>query len=162
VLRSYPPYEHICLLLGRYFQTTCEHLKRLRVWGSRCYVLDLRLQDEKKILKWEPRCRKGQCLGVSLDNLTTVLSNRQLKIVTLLGQGTTFAVSLGCLWSKGQYLAACSALANAFLANCRKDKMKDCPKLRGYSGKYTKKRFFGVQFEFSLLFDLLGSCLITS
>jgi hypothetical protein len=49
-----------------------EHLKRLRVWGSPCYVLDPRLQDEKKIPKWEPRCRRGQYLGVSLEHSTTV------------------------------------------------------------------------------------------
>jgi hypothetical protein len=39
-----------------------EHLMRLHVWGSLCYVLDPHIQDEKKIPKWEPRCRQGQYL----------------------------------------------------------------------------------------------------
>jgi hypothetical protein len=49
-----------------------EHLKRLHVWGSPCYVLHRRLQNEKKIPKWEPRYRQGQYLGISLDHSTTV------------------------------------------------------------------------------------------
>jgi hypothetical protein len=49
-----------------------EHLKRLHVWGSPCYILDLRLQDEKKIPKWALQCRQGQYLGISLDHSTTV------------------------------------------------------------------------------------------
>jgi hypothetical protein len=32
-----------------------EHLKRLHSWRSSCFVLDPRLQNEKKIPKWEPR-----------------------------------------------------------------------------------------------------------
>jgi hypothetical protein len=36
----------------------------------------------------------------------TILGSRQLKIVTLLVQSTTFAVSVGCPRSKGQYRAA--------------------------------------------------------
>jgi hypothetical protein len=36
-----------------------EHLKCLHVRGSPCYVLDPRLQDEKKIPKWAPRSRQG-------------------------------------------------------------------------------------------------------
>jgi hypothetical protein len=48
-----------------------EHFKRLHVWGSPCYVLNPRLQDEKKIPRWAPRCRQGQYLGISLDHSTT-------------------------------------------------------------------------------------------
>jgi hypothetical protein len=44
----------------------------LHVWGSPCYVLDPRLHDDKKISKWEPRCRQGQYLGISLEHSTTV------------------------------------------------------------------------------------------
>jgi hypothetical protein len=39
-----------------------EHLKRLHVWRSPCYVMDPRLQDLKKNTMWEPRCRKRQYL----------------------------------------------------------------------------------------------------
>jgi hypothetical protein len=41
-----------------------------------------------------------------LENELDILGSRQLKIVTLLVQSTTFAVSVGCPWSKGQYRAA--------------------------------------------------------
>jgi hypothetical protein len=50
-----------------------EHLKRINVWCSPCYVLDPRLQDEKKITKWEPRCRQRQYPGISLELSTTVV-----------------------------------------------------------------------------------------
>ena len=33
----------------------CGPLKQLRIFSCPCYVLDPRLQDGKKILKWEPR-----------------------------------------------------------------------------------------------------------
>jgi hypothetical protein len=59
------------LLLGPVF-SNYEHLKRLYVWGSPCYVLDPRLQYDKKIPKWEPRCSPGQYLGVSLEHSITV------------------------------------------------------------------------------------------
>ena len=32
----------------------CRSLRRLRVFGCPCYILDPRLQDGKKIPKWEP------------------------------------------------------------------------------------------------------------
>jgi hypothetical protein len=48
-----------------------EHLKRINVWLSPCHVLDPRLQDEKKITKWEPRCRQRQYPGISLELSTT-------------------------------------------------------------------------------------------
>ena len=36
------------------------------------YVLDPKLQDGKKILKWDPRSRHGQFLGISPDHSTTI------------------------------------------------------------------------------------------
>jgi hypothetical protein len=49
-----------------------QHLMILHVWGGPCYVLDPSLQDEKQNPKWEPRCRQGQYLGISLHQSTTV------------------------------------------------------------------------------------------
>ena len=51
---------------------SCRHLRRLRVFGCPVYVLDPRLQDGKKIPKWEPRARKGQFLGFSKEHATNV------------------------------------------------------------------------------------------
>ena len=42
------------------------------MFGSPSYVLDPRLQDGKKIPKWEPRSRKGQFLGFSKEHASTV------------------------------------------------------------------------------------------
>jgi len=48
------------------------HLHRLHVFGCPVYVLDPKLQDEKKLPKWNPRSRRGQFLGYSPDHATTV------------------------------------------------------------------------------------------
>jgi hypothetical protein len=37
--------------------TNCEFLRRAKVFGCPVYVLEPRLQDGKKIPKWEPRAR---------------------------------------------------------------------------------------------------------
>ncbi len=43
----------------------CKYLPRMKVWGCPVYVLDPRLQDGKKIPKWEPKARLGMNLGIS-------------------------------------------------------------------------------------------------
>lgn len=43
----------------------CTYLRRARVWGCPAYVLQPKLQDGRKIPKWEPRARLGQFVGVS-------------------------------------------------------------------------------------------------
>ena len=53
-------------------KTGCRNLQRLRVFGCPSYVLDPRLQDGKKIPKWEPRSRQGQFLGFSREHASTV------------------------------------------------------------------------------------------
>lgn len=50
----------------------CELLRRLRVFGCPAYVLDPKLQDGKKIPKWEPRARCGMFLGFSPEHSTTI------------------------------------------------------------------------------------------
>ena len=50
----------------------CEALKRARVFGCPTYVLDPRLQDGKKIPKWQPRSRLGQFLGFSREHAINV------------------------------------------------------------------------------------------
>ena len=57
----------------------CRPLRRLRVFGAPAYVLDPRLQDGKKIPKWEPRSRKGQFLGFSREHASTVGLIRNIR-----------------------------------------------------------------------------------
>jgi hypothetical protein len=57
----------------------CHQLRRCRVWGCPSYVLDPRLQDGRKIPKWEPRARQGQFLGFSKTHSTTVGLIRNLR-----------------------------------------------------------------------------------
>ena len=57
----------------------CTKLRRLKVFGCPAFVLDPRLQDGKKIPKWEARARKGQFLGFSMDHAATVGLIRHLK-----------------------------------------------------------------------------------
>jgi hypothetical protein len=48
------------------------HLRRLHVWGCPAYVLDPKLQDGKKVPKWEPRSRRGKFLGISPNHSSTI------------------------------------------------------------------------------------------
>ena len=50
----------------------CKPLKKARVFGCPAYVLDPRIQDGKKILKWEPKAHLGQFLGFSLEHASNV------------------------------------------------------------------------------------------
>ena len=52
--------------------STFEHLTRSHVWGCPVYVLDPKLQDGKKLPKWQARARRGQYLGTSPDHSSTV------------------------------------------------------------------------------------------
>ena len=57
-----------------------DQLRRLHVWGCPVYVLDPKLQDGKKIPKWNPRSRRGQYLGVSMQHSSTI--GRILNLTT--------------------------------------------------------------------------------
>jgi hypothetical protein len=48
------------------------YLQHQHVWGCPVYVLDPRLQDGKKIPKWDPRVRRGQFLGFSTQHSSTI------------------------------------------------------------------------------------------
>ena len=48
------------------------HLQRAHAFGCDVFVLDPRLQDSKKILKWSMRSKRGIYLGVSPFNSSTV------------------------------------------------------------------------------------------
>lgn len=49
-----------------------DFLNRMHVFGCPVYVLDPKLQDNKKLPKWSPRCRRGQYLGPSPTHSTTI------------------------------------------------------------------------------------------
>ena len=59
------------VLSGRIFQNY-DHLQRLHVFGSPCFVLDPKLQDGKSLPKWKRRARQGQYLGVSKEHASNV------------------------------------------------------------------------------------------
>ena len=56
-----------------------EHFKRLHVWGAPVYVLDPKLQDGKKLPKWNPRSRQGMYLGFSPEHSTLVSNVLNLR-----------------------------------------------------------------------------------
>ena len=53
-------------------------LRRAHVWGAPTYVLDPKLQDDKKIPKWNRRSRRGQFLGFSDRHSSLVATIRNL------------------------------------------------------------------------------------
>lgn len=53
-------------------RTGCDYLRRAKVFGAPVYVLDPRMQNGKKIPKWEPRSRRGQFLGFSKSHSSSV------------------------------------------------------------------------------------------
>jgi hypothetical protein len=48
------------------------HIARLHTFGCPVYVLHPRLQDGHKVLKWQPRARRGQFLGYSMDHSSSI------------------------------------------------------------------------------------------
>jgi hypothetical protein len=57
----------------------CTHIQRAKVFGSPTFVLDARLQDGRKIPKWDPRSARGQFLGFSSEHSSTVALVRNLN-----------------------------------------------------------------------------------
>ena len=55
-------------------------LQQARVWGCPVYVLDPKIQDGKKVPKWNPRSRRGQFVGFSPEHASTV--GRILNLAT--------------------------------------------------------------------------------
>ena len=50
-------------------------IKKAHVWGCPVYALDPKLQDGKKLPKWDPRARRGLYLGASRNHSSTTVSN---------------------------------------------------------------------------------------
>ena len=67
------------ILTGRIFDNY-DHLQRLHVFGSPCFVLDPKLQDGKSLPKWKRQARQGQYLGVSKEHASNVANI--LNIIT--------------------------------------------------------------------------------
>ena len=47
-------------------------LRSEKLWGCHVYVLDPKLQDGKKLPKWDPQSRQGQYLGKSFAHSSSV------------------------------------------------------------------------------------------
>jgi hypothetical protein len=62
-------------------KTKSDHrdLQRAHVWGCPVFVLDPRLQDGKKIPKWNRRARLAQFVGFSSEHSTLVANVRHLQ-----------------------------------------------------------------------------------
>ena len=56
-----------------------EDLKRAHVFGSTVYILDPKLQNGKKIPKWNRRSRRGQFLGFSPNYSFLISMVRNLR-----------------------------------------------------------------------------------
>ena len=54
-------------------------LRNEKVWGFISYALDPKLQDGKKLPKWDPRTRQGQYVGKSPDHASPVGLIRNLR-----------------------------------------------------------------------------------
>ena len=61
-------------------RTKTDHsdLRRAHVWGCPCYVLEAKLQDNRKLPKWNRRAWMGQFLGFSKEHSSTVALVRNL------------------------------------------------------------------------------------
>ena len=64
-----------------FFDTKSDHqeLRGAKVWGCPAYVLDPRIQDGKKIPRWNPCSKMGQFLGRSSEHAGSVGLIRNLK-----------------------------------------------------------------------------------
>ena len=64
-----------------FYDTKSDHqqLRASKVWGCPAYVLDPRIQDGKKIPRWNPRSKLGQFLGRSDEHASSVGLIRNLK-----------------------------------------------------------------------------------
>jgi Reverse transcriptase (RNA-dependent DNA polymerase) len=57
----------------------CQQIQRAKVFGSPAFVLDPRLQDGRKIPKWDPCSARGQFLGFSHEHSSTVALVRNVN-----------------------------------------------------------------------------------
>jgi hypothetical protein len=64
---GWSPIEIFCSLIH-----DCTHLQHLKVWGCPTYVLNPKLQDGVKILKWDPQAQQGQYMGFSSEHSSLV------------------------------------------------------------------------------------------
>jgi hypothetical protein len=56
-----------------------EVLRNAHVWGCPTYVLDPKIQDGKKLPRWQPKSRRGQFLGFSAKHASTIGLIRNVK-----------------------------------------------------------------------------------
>ncbi len=67
--------------LETFYDTKSDHqeLRASKVWGCPAYVLDPRIQDGKKIPRWNPRSKIGQFLGRSTEHAGSIDLIHNLK-----------------------------------------------------------------------------------
>ena len=74
IKHGYAPVELFC---GT--SLNCEDLCKVRVFGCPSYVLHSKLQDGKKIPKWQPRSRRGHLMGISEAHACSIGLIRNLQ-----------------------------------------------------------------------------------
>jgi hypothetical protein len=55
------------------------HLLNAHLWGFPVYILKPKLRDGHKLLKWEPRSKRAQYMGISLTHASLVHLVRNLQ-----------------------------------------------------------------------------------
>ena len=61
-------------------------IRSKKTWGCPTYVLDSTLQDGKKLPKWDPRIRREQYMGRSLNHARSISLIRNLDTWFILPQ----------------------------------------------------------------------------
>ena len=54
-------------------------LRNAHVWGCPVHVLDPKIQDGKKLPRWQPKSRRGQFLGFSKSHASTIALIRNCR-----------------------------------------------------------------------------------
>jgi hypothetical protein len=81
-INNHTPHRELGMAPVEVFTQTrigCQYIQRARVFGCPTFVLDPRIQDRRKIPKWNPRSVQGQFLGFSSEHSTTVGLVRNLN-----------------------------------------------------------------------------------
>ena len=108
--------------LERLTNTKADHkdLLRSHVWGCPTFVLDARLQDGKKIPKWNKRSRLGQFLGYSDEHSSLVANVRHLTTGHVSPQyHVVFDELFQTVFSSGENDAVVDAISNLLWDNNR-------------------------------------------
>ena len=61
-------------------------LRSSHIWGCLAYVLDPKVQDGKKLPRWQPKARRGQFLGYSKKHASNIALIRNVRTGSISSQ----------------------------------------------------------------------------